>query len=69
MNTTHKHTWMLYALIWLMWSAGMYGIDLVVEHAKVGYTRHPSILWYLVEATVLTAIFWLIEEKPFRKKK
>ena len=38
------------------------------EHAKVGYTKWP-IIWYPVEATVFTAIWWLIEEKPFRKKK
>ena len=68
MNDTRKHTWKFYALIWLMWSVGIYGMDWIAEHANVGYIKLP--FWaYLAEATVFTAIFWLIEEKPFKKNK
>ena len=46
----------------------MYGMDWVAVHAKVGYIKLP--FWiYLAEATVFTAIFWLIEKKPFKKNK
>ena len=68
MMTMHKHTWKFYGLIWLMYMVGLYGMDWVAGHAKVGYTIRP-IIWYPIEATVFTAIWWLIEEKPFRKKK
>ena len=68
MKTLKKHTWKFYALIWLMWFVGMYGMDWVAEHANVGYIKLP--FWiYLAEATVFTAILWLIEEKPFKKNK
>ena len=43
-------------------------MDWIAEHANVGYIKLP--FWaYLAEATVFTAIFWLIEEKPFKKNK
>ena len=46
----------------------MYGMDWVAVHANVGYIKLP--FWiYLAEATVFTAILWLIEEKPFKKNK
>ena len=68
MNNTHKHTWKYYALIWLIWAVGIYGMNWIAEHANVGYIKLP--FWIdLAEATVFTAIFWLIEEKPFRKNK
>ena len=66
--STHKHTWKFYVLIGLVSFVALYGADLVVEHAVDGYPK-PTIWSCIAEAAVFAAIWWLVEEKPFKKNK
>ena len=68
MDTQKPRTWKFYALIWLVDFVAMFVSDLVVGHAIEDYPKHTFLLG-LAEATIFTALFWLILEKPFKKNK
>lgn len=55
-------------MIWLVDFVALYVADLIVEHAIDGYPK-PTILIDLAVATVFAGLFWLVEEKPFKKNK
>jgi len=67
-NIMKPHTWKFYALTWLVYFGVAFGMDWLIHYTQTRDIKQ-SLIWTFVEATVFTAIWWIIEEKPFKKNK
>ena len=65
MTTQTPHTWKFYALLALWDFVGLFLLDMLIEG---GYT-HWILVHDLIAAVLFTAIIWLVDRKPFKKKK
>ena len=65
MDNTLKRTWKFYALLALWDFVGLFLLDMLIEG---GYT-HWILVHDLIAAAIFTAIIWLVDQKPFKKKK
>lgn len=65
MDNTHKRTWKFYALLALWDFVGLFLLDMLIEG---GYT-HWILVHDFIAAAIFTAIFWFVDQKPFKKKK
>lgn len=60
-----KHSWRFYLLVGLVDFAAIFLLDWLIE----GKYTNWLLVHDLIIAVVFTVIFWLLEQKPFKKNK
>ena len=65
MTTQAPRTWKFYALLALWDFVGLFLLDMLIEG---GYT-HWILVHDLIAAVLFAVIIWLVDRKPFKKKK
>ncbi len=65
MTTQTPHTWKFYSFLALLDFVFLFVLDMLIES---GYT-HRILVHDLIAAVLFAVIIWLVDLKPFKKKK